>query len=64
MPGEVRTAPDAVLAPPKAAPPTSAVSPVEAEVAPSAVEAEVEAPPELKERLGKTRGVFAAPARP
>ena len=35
------------------------MAPVEPEVVPPP-EAEVEAPPELKERLGKTRGVFAA----
>jgi fused signal recognition particle receptor len=52
VPGEVRTRP-APSAPPKTAPPVG-----EPEVAPTP-EAAVEAPPELKERLGKTRGVFA-----
>src|ERR1041384_3998714 len=59
VPGEVRTRPTPT-APPKTAPPKT--GPVVAEPEPEvAVEApvEVEAPPELKERLGKTRGVFA-----
>jgi fused signal recognition particle receptor len=69
VPGEVRTRP-APTAPPKTAPPKTAppktAPPVVTEPEPGVVveepvevEAEVEAPPELKERLGKTRGVFA-----
>lgn len=68
FPGEVRTRPTPT-APPRTAPPeappvvTEPVPPVaEPEVVvegPPPVEVEVEAPPELKERLGKTRGVFA-----
>jgi len=54
-PGEVRTRPTPT-APPKTAPPVEAPE-VEVEVAAPAP-AEVEAP-ELKERLSKTRGVFA-----
>jgi fused signal recognition particle receptor len=61
VPGEVRTRPTPTAPPksalPKTAPPVEVEPPVELE--PTPVEAEVEAPPELKERLGKTRGVFA-----
>jgi fused signal recognition particle receptor len=63
-PGEVRTRP-APTAPPKTAPPKTAppkgappVEAPEAEVEAPAAPVEVEAP-ELKERLSKTRGVFA-----
>jgi fused signal recognition particle receptor len=66
IPGEVRTKPTPTApprtAPPKTAPPETA-PPVEApvEVEPVEVETpvEVEAAPELKERLGKTRAAFA-----
>jgi fused signal recognition particle receptor len=60
VPGEVRTRPTPT-APPRTAPPKTAppVAVPEVEVEPAPVEAEVAAPPELKERLGKTRGVFA-----
>jgi fused signal recognition particle receptor len=68
VPGEVRTRPAPTAprktappktAPPKTAPPKTAppIEVPEVEVEPTPVE--VEAPPELKERLGKTRGVFA-----
>src|SRR5690348_16258062 len=62
-PGEVRTRP-APTAPPKTAPPrTAPPKPTPPEVE-APVEVPVEAPveveaPELKERLSKTRGVFA-----
>jgi fused signal recognition particle receptor len=62
FPGEVRTRPTpSAPPPPPTAPPVVTDEPVVVEEpAPvEAVEAEVEAPPELKERLGKTRGVFA-----
>ena len=63
IPGEVRTRPTPT-APPKTAPPKTGpvVAPPEPDVVveePVEAEVEVEAPPELKERLGKTRGVFA-----
>jgi fused signal recognition particle receptor len=62
VPGEVRTRPTPA-APPKTAPPVETAAPVEPEAEAPAVEGEfegeVEAPPELRERLGKTRGVFA-----
>ena len=60
IPGEVRTRPTPT-APPKTAPPKTA-PPVVTEPEPDVVveePVEVEAPPELRERLGKTRGVFA-----
>ena len=67
VPGEVRTRPTPTApprtAPPRTAPPTTGpttgpatLPPVEE--APPA-EVEIEAPPQLRERLGKTRGVFA-----
>src|SRR6478672_8324565 len=56
VPGEVRTRPTP-SAPPKTAPPKTA--PPVVEVPEVEAPAEVEAPPELRERLGKTRGVFA-----
>jgi fused signal recognition particle receptor len=59
VPGEVRTRPTPSApprtAPPKTAPPRTTPPPVEVEAPPPV---EVEAP-ELKERLSKTRGVFA-----
>src|SRR4051794_16845122 len=55
-PGEVRTRPTPT-APPRTAPPKTAPPPVEVETPTAAPE--VEAAPELKERLSKTRGVFA-----
>ena len=55
VPGEVRTRPTPT-APPKTAPPVTAPD-VEVETPTAAPE--VEAAPELKERLSKTRGVFA-----
>src|SRR5215207_1101871 len=65
IPGEVRTRPTPTAppktAPPKTAPPKTA-PPVVTEPEPDVVveePVEVEAPPELRERLGKTRGVFA-----
>jgi fused signal recognition particle receptor len=63
IPGEVRTRPTPT-APPKTAPPKTGpvVTRPEPDVVveePVEAEVEVEAPPELKERLGKTRGVFA-----
>jgi fused signal recognition particle receptor len=57
VPGEVRTGPPST-APPKTAPPKTA-PPIEPEVAAPPADVEAEAPPELRERLGKTRGVFA-----
>ena len=59
IPGEVRTRPTPT-APPKTAPPV-VTEPAPDVVVEAPVEGlvEVEAPPELKERLGKTRGVFA-----
>src|SRR3954449_8023357 len=55
-PGEVRTRPTPT-APPRTAPPKTAPPPVEVETPTAAPE--VEAAPELKERLSKTRGMFA-----
>jgi fused signal recognition particle receptor len=61
VPGEVRTRPTPTAppktAPPKTAPPKTAPPPVEVDTPTAAPE--VEAAPELKERLSKTRGVFA-----
>src|SRR6185503_6396358 len=58
IPGEVRTRPTPT-APPKTAPPPVVTQPEPGVVVEEPAEVEVEAPPELKERLGKTRGVFA-----
>jgi fused signal recognition particle receptor len=58
IPGEVGTRPTPT-GPPKTAPPPIVTAPEPGVVVEEPVELEVEAPPELKERLGKTRGVFA-----
>jgi fused signal recognition particle receptor len=64
LPGEVRTRPTP-SSPSRTAPPTPAAAETPVVVEPTPVpergdaEAEAEAPPELRERLGKTRGVFA-----
>src|SRR5215207_1270706 len=58
IPGEVGTRPTPT-APPKTAPPPIITAPEPGVVVEEPVELEAEAPPELKERLGKTRGVFA-----
>ncbi len=59
VPGEVTTRPTPTAPPKTPPPPVVEVPEAEAPVAAEPAPVEVEAPPELKERLGKTRGVFA-----